>query len=360
MAYCGNCGKEIAGNEMFCPECGTPINATNHAAVKKSHKFSKKTIGILASIALLFAAVVIGVKVYSYISSIPSETDIRTTANNQQNGGVVTSDGKWLYYNDQGLCKVKLDDSSKQQVISNEIMPEKMFYLGNSLYYYTFPGYYRLTEDGTGEDLGFSIFTQDCIQFDGKSFYVTGMGNYDDGGIYSVNANDIDKAEKISDVHPTELLLNGDYLYVISGYTSIDDMPNENYGVWRIDKDGKNPIYLLDYCPAYIVFSANSIFYTNRDHQLCTMSFDGSDEQVFEDVYVGSGLNVTESHIFFIDRETENIYRMNVDGTGKTVLNTARSDGIHIAGDWLFYTNEDFDYEIYQMSFDGSYNQPIY
>jgi len=45
-----------------------------------------------------------------------------------------------------------------------------------------------------------------------------------------------------------------DYIYIQSGFDSINDMPNENFGTWRISKDGKNKIDLMGFCPSYMVF----------------------------------------------------------------------------------------------------------
>ena len=82
---------------------------------------------IVAVIAVVIVATV-GLKVYSYIKSKPTDKQLELAVNNYQNGGIVTTDGKWLYYNDNGLCKVLLKDGSKKSSVSDEVTPEKMFY----------------------------------------------------------------------------------------------------------------------------------------------------------------------------------------------------------------------------------------
>lgn len=349
--YCGNCGKQIKDDAAFCPECG---HATSAAVSTQKRKIPKVAfIGAGAVLLLLILVLVI-----TSGAKAPSEEQIRISSNNLNNGGLVATDGKWLYYTGEGLVKERLDDGEKYTVISDEIHPEHYLYWGNSLYYYTFPGYYKL-KGNSGEDLGFSVFTEGCIQFDGKNYYVTGSGNYDGGGVFSAKASDIEKAKNIADIHPTEILSNGEYLYLISGFGSINDAPNLNYGTWRIDKDGKNQIELMDYCPSYIVFSEDRIYYTNEDHLLCSMDFDGENEEIFDDVYVGSGLNVADGYIFYVDRDSDNIYRMNEDGSDKTRLNTTRSGNINIAGKWLIYEDHDDDYNLAKMSFDGDITQSL-
>lgn len=357
--FCGNCGKEIENNATFCPECGAKVETAKTGKEKSVNpnikKYARLAIALLAALAI----VIIGVKVFSYIQSIPSNEEIQMAANNVQNGALVASDGTWIYYNDSGLCKMKLKNGTKQTVVSSDIYAEHMFYIGSNLYYYTFPGYYAL-DGSVGEDLGFSIFTENCIQSDGKKFYVTGSSNYDDGGVYSANVGNTKKGTKISDIHPTRLLLQGDYLYIISGFGSINDMPNENYGTWRIKTNGKDEVSIFDYCPSYLVFSGDMMYYTNEDRMICSANLDGSNEMVFEDAIVNGGLNVSEDFIFFISSGSQTIYRMNKDGSGMMELNNDRSGSLNIVGEWIFYENQDYDYEIYKMSFDGSYNQPIY
>ena len=303
--------------------------------------------------------VFIGSKIISYIQGIPSTEEIQAAANNLQNGALVASDGTWIYYNDNGLCKMRLKDGEKQSVVSSDIHAEHMFYIGNRLYYYTFPGYYELDGE-TGIDLGFSVFTEGCIQSDGSKFYVTGTSNYEDGGVYSTKLGNIENGTKLSDIHPTQLLLQGDYLYVVSGFGSINNLPNENYGTWKMDKNGNDQVLLFDYCPDYIIFLNDKIYYTNENMVVCSANLDGSNEVIFENAVVNGGLNVSEDYIFFVDSVTQTVFRMDKNGSNKVELNKDKSSCLNIVGDWIFYENEDFNNEIYKMNFEGSYNQPIY
>ncbi len=357
--YCGNCGKEIENGSTFCPECGAKVETAHVATEKTVNPKTKRIIQLVITAFAIFIVAFIGIKVISYIQSIPSAEEIQTAANNVQNGALVASDGTWIYYNDSGLCKMKLKNGAKQSVVSSDIYAEHMFYIGNDLYYYTFPSYYVL-DGSVGEDLGFSVFTENCIQSDGRKFYVTGSSNFEDGGVYSTKVGNTKKGTKISDIHPTSLLLQGDYLYVISRFSAINDMPNENYGTWRINTNGKDKIFIFDYCPNYLVFSGDKMYYTNEDKFVCSANLDGSDEIVFEYAEVSGGLNVSDEYIFFVSAETQTIYRMNKDGSNMIELNSDRSGSLNIVDEWIFYENKDYDLEIYKMSFDGSYNQPIY
>lgn len=130
--------------------------------------------------------------------------------------------------------------------MSSNIYAQHLFYIGNDLYYYSLPSYYILNEEN-GKDLGFSIFTENCIQTDRKKLYVTGSANYGDDGVYSTKITNTNQAKKLSDINTTQLLLQGDFLYVFSEFTSINNLQNGNYGTWRMDLNGKNSILIFDY-----------------------------------------------------------------------------------------------------------------
>lgn len=358
--FCRNCGKEIKDSAAFCPECGTRVVSVSKAPVKIEDERLRKIVGICAAFTVLVVIVTFVVKIHGHMAAIPSEEEIRAAANNLQNGGIIASDGKWLYYNDSGLCKERLSDGKKQSVISGNIEPEEMFFVGDSLYYYTLSGYRKIHgKSNIGADLGYGVFTEQCLQTDGKNYYVTGFGNYEDGGIYTAKVKNTEKHSKISDIFPTCLLLNGDYLYAISGYGTINGEENRNYGTWRMDKDGKNQILLLNFCPRYMVFSDDTIYYTDEDNALCSMRLDGLEKRVYDETYVGNGLNVSEDYVFYVNKDTGTIWRMNKDGSRKTELNQNRSEDINIAGTWLFYKNRDDEGKIYKMGIAGNSNRPL-
>ena len=335
--------------------------------LKKKPAIDNKKVGKIIALGIAIVAVVVvatvGFRIYSYFKSLPTEQQLQYAVNNYQNGGIVTTDGTWLYYNDSGLCRVRLKDGSRQSVVSSDIMPEKMFYAGDSIFYYKFPGIYK-EKNGVETDLGFSVFSENCFQTDGRNYYVTGQGNNDSGGVYSVKVSNTDKSTLISDIHPTELFLYKDYLYVLSGFSSINDEPNQNYGTWRIDKDGKNKIDLMGFCPSYMVFSGDTIYFTDEEGTICSMNLDGSHQEKYDGTHANGGLNVSDEYVFYLsygsDSYDRTIHRMDKDGGNDIELNQDDCSNLCIAGDWLYYVNNDYDYDIYKMSFDGEYNEPIY
>ncbi len=153
-------------------------------------------------------------------------------------------------------------------------------------------------------NLNFSVFTKKFFQIDGKNYYVTEQGN-EDPGVYSISIGNTKKSKQISDIHATKLLMYKDYIYVLSGFNTINKVPNENYGTWGIDKDGKNKIDLMGVCPSYMVFSGDMIFYTDKEGVICSMALDGSEQEIYENTCANDGLNVSDEYVFYIAYDSE-------------------------------------------------------
>lgn len=366
--FCGNCGVELEDDAKVCGNCGVPCVSTPTSAAKSEvTETVKPTVPTIRTsktvrvgiVVIAVIAVILIIRGFSDNPKIMSEEEIQMLANNSQNSALVASDGEWIYFNNNGLCKMRSQDGSKQSIVSSEIHPDHMFCINNKLFYYTFPGYYMLNGKA-GKDVGFSVFTENCIQSDGSKFYVTGSSNYEDAGVYSCDMRNTKNGTKLSDINPTAILLQGEYLYVISGFDSVNNQPNKNYGTWRMSKNGKDPILVFDYCPDYIVFSGDKMYYTNEYHTVCSANLDGSNETIFYDAKVNGGLNVSKDYIFYVASDTQTIYRIDKKNGNEIALNGDRSSNLNIIGEWLFYENQDHDYKIYKMKFDGSDNQPIY
>ena len=361
--FCGNCGKQIDNNSSFCPYCGASVNGnTGH---KPKHKNDNKIKRIVVVALIVLAIAIVAIKGFAIYKSRPTEEQLLAEVNNYQNGGIVTSDGTWLYYNDNGLCKMLLKDGTKQKVLSNDINPEKMYLAGDQIYYFSNLEFYKTKVNKPKEEkLEFmSIFSEDGFQMDGNNYYYYETNSPE--GVYSAKASNTKKKKMLTDILPTKILMYKDYLYVISGYTTIDDVENPNYGTWRIDKNGKNKIALTGICPEYMVFSGDTIYYTDEDGTLCSMALDGSQQEKYNGITIKEGLNVTDEYVFYLKEDDDDwyktrIHRVNKDGTNDIELNVESSENINVLGDWLFYTNCEQNYEIYKMSFDGEYNEPIY
>ena len=268
MKYCANCGAELKDNAKFCANCGEKCEkdtritqVTKESALKRG----KVLRGIIIALFFITGALV-GVRHIIQIQQLPSKKDIQIATNNMQNCAELASDGKWLYYNNSGLWKMRMEDEAKKTLISNDAYAEQMFCIGGKLYYYSKLRYHVF--DGVDDkELDFCHFGKGCLQTDGKKIYASDEFSFEDGGVYLIKDDKVEK--KIANIHPTRLLLQGDYLYVVSRYNSINNIPNEYYGTWRLTKDGSEMVQVFDYCPSYLIFDDDKIYFTDKNWTIC-------------------------------------------------------------------------------------------
>ncbi|MBQ7295951.1 MAG: DUF5050 domain-containing protein [Clostridia bacterium] len=363
--FCGNCGKEINDGVTFCPECGAKTGITSSNNIEESKVYSRpKKINPkvkIAAIVLIIIAVlsVIGIKMINYIQSIPNDNEITLTANNIMNSAIASTDGEWLFYfEDDFLFREKLSNGKNKECINSTLSHGLVYYLGNKLYIGTLSKHLSMNIKGEDiTDIPNSTWSQYKFQTDGKRIYI--KSNDTDG--ISVQGVNGDKLKKISDIYADKILFNGEKLYVFSLADSINNQHNNYKGVTIIDTDGKNEKHILDFCPENFAFGGDKIFYTDKNDVLHSMNFDGSNQQQFNDILVGDGLNVYDDFVYFVDRESGNICKISESGESFIkILNACRSWHINITDDWIIYQNKDDSFNLYKMKLDGTENQPLY
>lgn len=359
--YCGYCGAEIEDDAVFCPSCGARTENSSKTGRQSGNKKIKLIgIGLAAAAAVLLAGIIL----FSNSRRKSLNSQIQCAVNNYQNGGIVATDGKWLYYQDKGLCRMRMKDGRNQDVISSDIHPDKMFCVNSTLYFYNYPKLFKLLKAGKkGEEIGTDMLLENCFQTDGRTCY---FADSSEGamGVFTSRESDLSKKKRISSIYPTKILMYKDSLYIVSGYNNINGEANKNYGVWKINKKGGKRLSLTGTCPSYVVFSQDKIYFTEEwEGTISAMTLDGDDPETFEGKRTAYGLNVSDDYIFYLaenDDYSVTVHRMDKDGKNDIELNKDDSRCLNIIGDWIYYINKEHNDEIYKMSFDGSYNQPIY
>lgn len=361
--FCGNCGKEIPEDVIFCPECGKKCNnqKLNETAEEKVYSKPKTInpkikIGIVVLIIVIILSILAG-KIVNYIQSIPNNNEIILAANNLSNDSFVATDGKWLFYYDgNGLCKEKLSNGKNKTYIDKEQIVGDVFFLGDKLYVETMSAFY--TTDVKGKELTEipnTTFCENKFQTDGKKVYIDIFSSDVGNGICSQKRDGSDLKE-FADIESSKILFNGEYIYIFSPYGKVNEEENIHMGVTVMEPDGKNQKLILDFCPSNFVFGEEKIYYTQENY-LYSMNFDGSNQQKFGDIKVDTGLNVLDGFIYYVDYNSKNICKTSEENPSySTILNGCRSEYVVIVDEWIFYYNED-EHAKYRMKFDGSENQ---
>ena len=141
--FCGNCRIELEGDAKVCGNCGVPCVSTPISVAKievtetikptvptfRTSKIVRVGIVVIAVIAVILIG-----RGFSDNPKIMPKEEIQMLANNSQNSALVASDGKWICYNNDGLCKMRSQDGSKQSIVSSEIHPYHMVCITTSYF----------------------------------------------------------------------------------------------------------------------------------------------------------------------------------------------------------------------------------
>lgn len=306
----------------------------------------------------------------------------RIAANNMQNSSHFASDGKYLYCSDwddgieafNKIIKVNLTDFSIESTYETTMSygeafwPHNLVCVNDTLYYYNWmlDVLFSLdTEMTESMELPFSEYFN-YFQTDGEYYYVSDYMFFNEPGIFRVAISDIsedtknDKSifTKISDLYASNLIMQGEYLYFYSSEFILNGETLSEYGWWRVDLDGNNPIKLSENRPRYFLVAEDRVYFVEEEDCIYSMNLDGSDRKVLAEAYIDADLSVTSintagGYIFYRYAEDGTLHRVNVDGTNDIQLNNCETTSIVIAGDWVIYENED-DWNFYKMHFDGS------
>lgn len=315
-------------------------------------------------------------------TNLSLDEQVRIAANNMQNSSRFASDGEYLYCSvwDDGMephneiIKVNLSDFSIESTYETTMSygdafwPHNVVCVDDTLYYYNamlnilFGLNTEMTEC---IELPFSEYYS-FFQTDGKYYYVSDYSFFNEPGIFRVAVSDVnedtknDKSifTKISDLYATNLYMQGDYLYFYSIEIIINGETTSEYGLWRVDLDGSNPIKITETRPAYFIVAEDKVYLVEEDECIYSMNLDGSDRKVLEEAHIDEAvcapsINTAGGYIFYSHANGGTLHRVNTDGTNDIQLNDCDTTNIVIAGDWVIYQNED-DWKYYKMHFDGS------
>lgn len=292
------------------------------------------------------------------------------TPGNIMNVGFAATDGEWEYfwagtesytveYGYGKLCKMK-PDGTEFQVLTDD-MAASINVVGEWVYYIKskksgFNGkIYRVRKDGTNRE---ELYDGDCVDMTvvGDQIYFI---NLSDGAKVYKMKTDGSKLVQLNQSESYYLQYANDWLYYLT-------KDNENYILYKMKAiPGSEPVKIMEGTDYYII-SGEWIYYKFQG-ELYRMKEDGTNKTKLVSQPVGS-FNVTEDSIYwFTDDEysiDEDIYKMNLDGSGLEKLVNERSRPRvgypNIVGEYIYYWffNAEFS-EIARMKTDGSEDEII-
>ncbi len=327
-----------------------------------------------------------GYFLFYWVPSIESTGEWGNTLSNTDNGGYFTGDVEWLYYRNNGdggkLYKIKYDGSEDTKLTDQgvdyiSIIGKWIFYRRNNRdsYYYTSikksklrdieVRMQRLRNAGKFNRViskrSLSRFlVKDKVFFQGMQ----GLG----GGIFEMDLNGKNRNLILTiDEIKNGYNFDNDYMYYVSRYgeggmykKSLHN-EDEKIKIVDIDHEGEQLIPHREWIYHTGGLSDRYIYRTHKTRG-------GIDKIVNEDI---TTYNVWGDYIFYSVRESVTdtgesigkLYRVNLDGSGKTELLNKHLSKIHVLDGWIYYDafdKETREYSIERIKIDGSIREIIH
>jgi hypothetical protein len=273
-----------------------------------------------------------------------------SNANLSRSGAFAEKDG-FVYFNNvknYKLYKIKSDGTSKSFLSDDH--PSFIQVIGNWVYYLNKSDgdkLYKINVDGTGrtsvsdDSMSYVNIVGDWVYYSNSSDY-----NY----LYKMKFDGSSKT-KLSSENVYKINTMGDWLYYISA--------TDNNRLYKMKKDGTQRTLLYEYSIDNLIVSGSKIYLSNSSWY--SMDLDGRN-MVKIDLGAGvtSDISVDGDKVYYSNQNTySRIYvKDTITGLNKKLSSTYAS-GIHILGNYIYYTNEFDSGKIYRINKDGSEEKPF-
>lgn len=255
------------------------------------------------------------------------------TAMNIANGGFVTIQGDWVYYNNtKGLYRIKIDGTGREFLSAH--YAKGINVVGNYVYY----------RDTTEQGGGTGLWRLDLTAIDDPNAALLSLDERSSAYIYAV----------------------GDWVYYVLQTADTDK------GLWRMKADGtsKEKIYYSTQKISLVNIQDDWIYFVNitpnHVNGIYKMKTDGTGlELIFEtpdeNVQAISFMVVIDDWIYYQNRsgveDRRGIFKIKTDGTSQQPIFLFKTDvnAVNISGNWIYYyVMGDNGYELHKVGLDGA------
>lgn len=129
---------------------------------------------------------------------------------------------------------------------------------------------------------------------------------------------------------------------------------DEDWGkVYSCNLDGSSRRFLAKKVSEFCV-DGDTVYYCNMQdgYTLWAMDTHGRNKRKLVDKYAFS-LNIDEKYIYYLDGDNLKIFRTDKETLQTECINDEPSEGINVAGDWIYYANRNDKKSLYRISKDG-------
>lgn len=304
--------------------------------------------------------------VFAYVSAGVANT-IGNTPSNSNQWGHVAAQGNWVYYSNSNynhyLYKMRKDGSEKQILTEDSALAINV--VGEWIYYTNEDGsgdggLYKIRIDGSQKTKIHSSINYFVHVANGWIYTSNTVTNRK---IYRMKTDGTEKTLICSD-SCDDICIIGDWIY----YTN----RNNNF-IYKIRTDGSSKSKVHSDFIGYDMAADGSTIVATDIYEYFKINTDGSGLLGYkEDNKQKSFLNANNGWVYFIehdfnsqDTEVSAFYKMRYDTSEKTKILDLNFKNhanffINVAGDWLYFPNdEDGDY-LYRVKTNGTNLQKVY
>ena len=316
MIKCKKCGTVLNDEDLFCPECGTPVEKSE--ADTKNYWLDKKIWAIFIVLAL------ITVPMHMYLDDMEVKSSNETTTSDSGNGSGISAEAKdGLYSQATNINYLGISSIQNENIyitINQQLVKFNSDYSSQEV---VLDGYY-------------TAFSED----ENNYYYLDADNNY----------IKMDKVSRQEDV----LLMNVYYVHKIDNLVYYQN-DEDNESIHCLDLSSNQDTKINDevsYC-LMVDQKEKRIFYTNLDNELISISLEGKDKQV-----LGENTSLyTYDGVYLYYLTDQGVMRCNLDGDEKLIYESANLELINMIGDKLIVQE---DNTLYQMDRDGKNVEKIY
>jgi len=284
--------------------------------------------------------------------------------------GVAAKQGEWIYFADLngGIYKSKEDGSELVQLVNGTDKAYSINIVDDWLYY-TVPGtIYKIKTDGSNKTkiIGIPAMLFHKISVIGDTIYYIYIS--EDASLWFAKVNTDGSGHTILNKQDVMDSLNivGNWIY----YKNSDDGK-----VYKIKVDSSNRSKIVDNMVSQVIVYKGYIYYSVSG-EIYRTKLDGS-----EKVSIARGdsdvdyrdINISNDYIYYVGGIDGSLYKVKTDGSNKSrvvninTLDIESADQAsislpNIVGDWIYYTCDIYSYRdglttnLYRVKIDGSEN----
>lgn len=307
--------------------------------------YSDKTFRPKGSITRAEAAQVLYNVLFPYSDGDDSQKQGNTIGNLINEGMVAGEDG-WLYFSNRGdsfkLYKMKADGTEKIKL--DDLSCKYINVVDGWIYFIAddqmSAPIYKMRIDGTEKtDVG----NDNCSELSVVGnwiYYTTGEG------ICRMRTDGTHKTLITTD-SAYNLNIVGDWIYYSNG--------SDNGTAYKVRVNGANNTKLNNDISVCMNVAGDSIYYVNLiDNKVYRMNTDGTGKTWLgvKAKDVNNSLNVSGDWIYYLE-EPNTLYKVKVDGSGRTKMAENAFGSICIAGEWIYFRVQSYT-DMHRINIDGT------